>query len=566
MSRAREATIAAVRAVGRVPVLIIGAGINGAGLFRDLSLQGVDCLLVDRGDICAGASAAPSRLIHGGIKYLETGEFRLVAQSTLERNLLLRNAPHYVRPLETVVPVQSWFGGIIPSLRRFLGLTAKLRDRGLLVTALGLALYDWLGRNARSMPRHRLALRRASLRRFPAMNPNIVATGTYYDARITQPERLGLELVLDGLRENPGARALNHVAVEGCADGAVMLHDRIGGARFAVVPRIVINAGGAWIDRINASLGVESHYIGGTKGSHLVVDSPPLLRALDGRMVYFGAADGRVCLAYPFMGHVLIGSTDIRADDPDAALCEPAEQDYMLSVMREIFPAIALGARDVLYRYCGVRPLPYSTSSDPGDISRDHSIRQDTLPGGGPVLSLIGGKWTTFRGFAEEVADRVLTMLETPRRASTRTCAIGGGAGLPADEAARAAWMARVASAHGLDAARVAILLERYGSTAESVAAWCAAGPDRALASLADYSVREIGRLCQEEMAETLADLLFRRTDVALSGRLTRAVAAETAAIAAPALGWSDARAGDELNAVLTLARQHGVRLDREAA
>jgi glycerol-3-phosphate dehydrogenase len=157
-------------------------------------------------------------------------------------------------------------------------------------------------------------------------------------------------------------------------------------------------------------------------------------------------------------------------------------------------------------------------------------------------------------------------VLGQPRRASTRRRAIGGGLDLPTDDAARAAWIGRVGAAHGLGPARVAGLLERYGSTAEAVAAWCAAGPDRALATLADYSAREIARLCQEELVGTLADLLFRRTDVALSGRLTRAVVAEMAAIAAPALGWSDARAEAEQAAVLTLARRHGVRLDRAAA
>ena len=129
------------------------------GVFRDLAMQGVDCLIVDKGDWCSGASAAPSRLIHGGLKYLETGEFRLVAESTTERNLLLRNAPHLVKPLPTVVPIHAYFSGVIPSIKRFFRLKAKLADRGLLVVELGLALYDWLGRKHVVMPRHRLALR-----------------------------------------------------------------------------------------------------------------------------------------------------------------------------------------------------------------------------------------------------------------------------------------------------------------------------------------------------------------------------------------------------------------------
>ena len=165
----RADVINALRSRPRVPVTIIGGGINGAGVFRDLSLQGIDCLIIDKADFCAGASAAPSRLIHGGVKYLETGEFRLVAQSTLERNLLLRNAPHFVKPLRTVLPIYSYLGGSWASLLRFLGLRAPIKDRGALVVELGLALYDFLGRRHRVMPRHSLSFRRRSLERLPGI-------------------------------------------------------------------------------------------------------------------------------------------------------------------------------------------------------------------------------------------------------------------------------------------------------------------------------------------------------------------------------------------------------------
>src|ERR1700722_13737165 len=139
----RKARLAEIQSKGEVDVLIIGAGVNGAGLFRDLCEQGVDCLIIDKADFGSGTSAAPSRLIHGGLKYLETGEFRLVAQSTLERNLLLRNAPHLVRPLETVLPIHSYFGGIVMSALRFFGVKSKLADRGAIISKLGLAIYDF---------------------------------------------------------------------------------------------------------------------------------------------------------------------------------------------------------------------------------------------------------------------------------------------------------------------------------------------------------------------------------------------------------------------------------------
>src|SRR5574343_1346234 len=183
--------------VAEYDAIIIGAGINGCGTFRDLALQGLRVLLLERGDICQGASAASSRLMHGGLKYLETGEFRLVRESLTERNMLLSTAPHYVHPLECVVPVTSTFGGIAGSMARFFGLEARINDRGYVITGLGLALYDLYGRALRSMPKHRM-LRRAQLRRLiPDLAAPITGAGIYYEGQITHAERLGLELVLD---------------------------------------------------------------------------------------------------------------------------------------------------------------------------------------------------------------------------------------------------------------------------------------------------------------------------------------------------------------------------------
>ena len=543
------------------PVVIVGGGINGAGLFRDLCLQGVDCLLAEAEDFCAGASAGPSRLIHGGIKYLETGEFRLVRQSTLERNLLLKNAPHYVKPIETVLPIPSWFGGIVPSIIRFFGGKTKLTDRGLVITKLGLEMFDVFGRHHRGMPRHALALRAATRKAFPDMADWVAATATYFDARVTHAERLGLELVLDGLAARPtSSLAINHLALEGAAGGALALRDRITGGAYHVTAEVVVNAAGAWIDKANAALGLDTRYIGGHKGSHLVVDNPRLLAALDGKMVYFGASDGRVALLYPFMGHVLIGSTDIPVEDPDSATCSDAERDYMLGTVREIFPGIPVFTDQVIYTYCGVRPLPCSEGLDPGAVSRDHSIRTDRLPGTAiPVHSLIGGKWTTFRGFAAEAADLVLADLGRRRTSSTDLEPIGGGRDFPRTEAAKRALLARLTTL-GASPARAQVLLDRYGTRALVLAERCAARQDTPLETLPDYSRAEIGYLLEREMVEGLADLVFRRTDIALSGRLTPAVARELADLASETLGWSERRCADELARLAhTAATRHGL-------
>ena len=538
----------------RYDVVILGGGINGAGVFRDLSLQGVNCLLVDSGDFCAGASAAPSRLIHGGIKYLETGEFRLVAQSTLERNLLLRNAPHYVKPIETVLPIRSWFGGIMPSLLRFFGGRAKLNDRGVLITKLGLELFDFLGRRKRMLPRHSMAFGRSVHAAFPEMAGDIVATATYFDAKVTFAERLGLELLLDGMEANTGSLAINHCALTGTIGASLQLQDRLGGQSHLVEADVVINAAGAWIDRVNASLGLTTAYIAGAKGSHLILDNPQLHQALAGKMVYFGASDGRVGLLYPFLGHVLVGSTDVPVADPDLAVCEDSERDYMLAIVREVFPRIALAADQVKYVYCGVRPLPRSQSQDPGAVSRDHSIVQDRMAGSEvPVYSLIGGKWTTFRGFAAEAADRALAHLARPRRMSTEMEPIGGGRNFPSNTGERAKAIDDMA-ALGLGRERCATLLDRYGSRAMRIAKHCAAIGDVPLSDVAGYSQPEIGFIFQNELTGRLADVVFRRTDIALSGRLNPEVAREVAMIGAQALGWDARRVADEISDVSHIA------------
>lgn len=508
-----------------IDVLVLGGGINGCGAFRDLCAQGVDCLLLERDDFCAGASAASSRLMHGGLKYLETGEFRLVRESAEERNRLLRNAAHYVSPLPTILPLRSRFGGILPSILRFFRLNAKMNDRGSLITRLGLTLYDVFGRKFRVMPNHRMLSRSRLDQTVSGLDPEIIGAGLYYEGRISHAERLGLELILDGEQFNPRSRALNHVSVEGQKDGVVTYtHD---GRSRLVRPKVIINAAGAWIDSVNQVLGIQGKLMGGSKGAHLVVDHPALLDALNGHMVYFGTADGRVNLVYPFMGRVLVGSTDIKIEEPDAAVCDDREADYLRGVVAEIFPDFPITEEQILHRFSGVRPLP-SAEGDIGMVTRDHSIVEKALPEGTSVLCLIGGKWTTFRRFSEQVTDRVLTRLGRTRKRGTEDMQIGGGRNYPSPEE-RAGWMAQCASRYGLPVERVGVLLKRYGTRATLIAAEL--GDDRPLRTQGDYSVEELAWIIRNERVGTLDDLLHRRTTIAISGALTAEVRQEAAEI-----------------------------------
>ncbi|WP_267554568.1 glycerol-3-phosphate dehydrogenase/oxidase [Rhizobium rhizogenes] len=554
---------------GDVDVVIIGAGVNGAGLFRDLCAQGVNCLIVDKSDFGSGTSAAPSRLIHGGLKYLETGEFGLVAQSALERNLLLKNAPHCVEPLPTFVPIFSWTRGIWAALRTLTGSTTAPRSRGALLVKIGLALYDFFGSRNRVMPRHRFLLKRRALKEMPYVTPDIVAGGIYYDAKISRPERLVYELVSDGLRTNEKSLAANATRLVSALEG-ILTFQRADGYAFSVKPKLVINAAGPWIDHVNAALGAPSHMIGGTKGSHILLDHPELVRSLNGHMIYFEADDGRICLVYGYLGQALVGSTDIPCDDPDNVRCEEPEIEYFLDSVRSLLPGLRFEREQVTYSYSGIRPLPASDASSPGLISRDHSAPVVEAEAGRPfpVISLVGGKWTTFRGFAEEVADTVLKRLQRTRKTSTERLAIGGGQDFPITSNERASWIRAIAAKTGAEASRVDELLGRYGTTAAAILAHHSDYADSTRISGAPrHSALEIDWIARQELVVHLSDIVFRRTTLAIEGLLTMQGLHEIGAIAAKALHWDGQRLAKEIDDVVTsLSKFHGQTLTEESA
>jgi glycerol-3-phosphate dehydrogenase len=552
-----------------IDVVIVGAGVNGAGLFRDLCEQGVNCLIADKSDFGSGTSAAPSRLIHGGLKYLETGEFRLVAQSTLERNLLLKNAPHFVTPLPTLIPIFSWTRGVWAAARTFLGAKTAPRSRGAVLIKIGLQMYDYYGAKHRVMPTHSMISRAKALKDISALTPSIVALGAYYDAKVSMPERLVFELVTDGVAANPRSAAINYAELVSQENGLLTFRRPDGGVT-QVRPRIVVNAAGPWIDEVGARLGHPAKMIGGTKGSHLLLRHDDLVKSLNGRMIYFEADDGRICLVYEYHGLALVGSTDIPADNPDSVGCDDEETDYLLQSLTSLLPGFRFDRSQIVYAYAGIRPLPASNASIPGLISRDHSspVAEPSEERPFPIISLIGGKWTTFRGFAEEVADKLLTRLGVTRRVSTQALPIGGGRDFPEDSAKRGKWIAAANQETGMAPARLGVLLGRYGTTALAVAKHIAAFPtDQPLTRLTDYSRGEIDYLARREWVERLTDIVMRRTSLAITGSVERSDLAEIAEIAGAALGWSEERRAWEVEAaVAELSRRHAYRFDRQSS
>ncbi|AQY01415.1 glycerol-3-phosphate dehydrogenase/oxidase [Microbacterium foliorum] len=561
-SSPERAEVRAVRESGRTSVLVIGAGINGISTFRDLALQGVDVLLVERGDFASGASAASSHMIHGGIRYLENGEFRLVRESVEERNGLLKIAPHYVKPLETTIPIYSTFSGILSAPLRFLThKSGKPQERGAFLIKVGLTIYDTFSRDGGMVPRHRFLGRKRSLAELPSLDPNIKYTATYYDASMHDPERLALDVLQDGRAAHPGAVALNYVEAIARDGKKIVLRDRESGTEFSVAADVVVNASGPWTDLTNDALGNDTRFMGGTKGSHIVLDHPELLEATRGREIFFEHSDGRIVLIYPLKGRVLVGTTDIDADPREAAVCTEEEIDYFFDLIHHVFPTIDVTREQIVFNFSGIRPLPRHEDTAPGFVSRDYRIEVDDK-GAAPLVSLVGGKWTTFRALGESLSDVVLDLIGRTRTVSTAGRAIGGGRDFPRTEKARRIWIQENLSGAGDRAER---LLARYGTRAAQVWEFIEQGDDAPLAG-DDLSTRELAWMVENEMVARLQDVVMRRTSIAFTGHADADVLEELAAALAPLLHWDRARQDAELDQTRTMLNErHGLQISSRA-
>ena len=525
-----------------VPVLIIGGGINGLGVFRDLALQGVHVLLVDQADFCSGTSAASSRMVHGGIRYLENGEFRLVEEAVHERNRLIQNAPHYVKPLATTIPIFTRFSGFLNAPMKFLGMLTKPAERGSYIIKMGLMLYDSYTGKSATVPKHQFWGTKKSLQHFPEMNPEIVNTATYYDGSMRDAERIAIEVMLDGERINADAHALNYVAASGAGRDSVTLTDRETGDTLTVKPQLVINAAGPWIDFVNKAMGNDTNFIGGTKGSHIVVNNQRLFEATRGHEIFFENEDGRIVLIYPLAGRVIVGTTDLYIEDPADAVCTEDEIDYFLEFSKVVFPSIEIKREEIVYSFSGVRPLPTSDANSTGQISRDHHNRI-IEPGDlydFPIFNLVGGKWTSFRAFSEQVTDATLDRLGEIRVDSTDQRPIGGGKDYPLEDEDQEAWIQALAKETETSAERIGMLFDRYGTGAREIALFCADGDDRPLTHAPDYSEREVIWITRTEKVMHINDLLQRRSLLAITGQISAGLLHEMAAIIGNELGWSE--------------------------
>ena len=510
-------------------VAVVGAGVNGAGVARDAAMRGLRVLLLDKGDVGAGTTAWSTRLIHGGLRYLEHGEVGLVRESLRERERLLRLAPHLVRPLPLLIPLYAG------------------ARRGPLTVRAGMLAYDLLSPD-KTLPRHRMLSREEALRRAPALEPHgLRGAALYYDAQVEFPERLALENALSARAH--GATVLTYgrvrrLLVEAGAARGVEFEDLLGGGTRAARARVVVNVAGPWVDEVlrGADGLAPRRLIGGTKGSHVVVEpfagAPPVALYAEAR------EDGRPFFVIPWNGRYLVGTTDTRfAGDLDHVTADEREVEYLLREANRLLPGARLTREAVLYTYAGVRPLPFDGARSEAAVTRRH-FAHDHAPGVRGLFSVVGGKLTTYRSLAEQTVNLVFRQLGRPApRCATAREPLPGGADFEE-------FAARFKRTSALPPAARERLLRIYGARAAEVEKLSL--EDERLGETFSASTgaiaAEVVFAFRHEAAETLADCLWRRTMVALGGACLGAEDAERAALVARThLGWSETRAAREL-------------------
>jgi glycerol-3-phosphate dehydrogenase len=517
----------------RFDVIVIGAGINGAAIARDAAMRGMSVCLLEKDDLASGTSAWSSRLIHGGLRYLEHREVGLVRESLRERERLLRNAPHLVSPLPMVVPIHEG---------------AK---RGPFLIRAGMVLYDILSFD-KSLPLHRMLSPEKAIARIPALDPNgLEGAAVYYDAQATFAERLVVENVasayLHGAQVATRARVTG-ILMEGAVVRGVEVHDEVHGTAHRILGRIVINVAGPWVDRVLARAPngqVDTRYIGGTKGSHVLIDR--FEGAPTDAIYYESRTDRRPILVIPFNGMIMLGSTDLRYDgDLDRVVASDAEIDYLLNEANELFAEIRLTPNDVRFSYAGIRPLPRQPKGSTAEITRRHVIK-DHAPNARGLWSIIGGKLTTHRSLAEQVVTRAVRTLGREADCETADMPLPGAAGINFSSFRRS--VATSVEAVGIHERSAYRLADLYGRRADDIVALVRAAPE--LAAIVDpYSgaiAAEAVHAVREEAALSLADILLRRTMIAYGPHAGIGPDEQILATAGKALGWTKPRQKKEL-------------------
>jgi len=508
----------------RFHVIVIGGGINGVAIARQCARAGRRTLLVEQHDFAAGTTSRSTRIIHGGLRYLEHADIGQVRESLRERRWLLQEYPHLVHPLKFL-----------------LALDGKSR-RSALAVRTGLWLYRRLGnaqRGADGTRTEQVRLERLldAGRRFSVFN--------FDDAQCEFPERLVAEWLVEAIEA--GAVARNHTQVLGVeihnrrATG-VSLRDQLSGKEERVEATWIINATGPWADGIckTSNIHTENPMVGGVRGSHIVL---PRFAGATGAAVYSEAVDGRPIFVIPWNEQVLVGTTEVPdGNDPGRVQPSTDEIEYLLQSLLHLFPRVAVSRADIHYAFAGVRPLPFSPKKDPSAVSRKHYLHNHSADGAAQMLSVIGGKLTTAGSLARECAARIGVTITPPSLAVVTEDKVD-----PALEQ----WAVEVAEAGGISGDTARGIVEWYGKRALAVARGARASAEmRApLCPHTSHVAAEAVDAFSNECAATLADVLLRRVPVALGACWSSSCSREAATRIATAIGWSEERTALELEA-----------------
>lgn len=535
-------------------LVVIGGGIVGAGVARDAALRGLSVALFEKADYGGGTTSGSTRLIHGGLRYLEMFDFRLVRLDLREREILLRIAPHLVKPLEFLLP--------------FYGLNPFHRTR----MRAGLFLYDLLSYD-KSLPSRKNLTRGEVIRREPHLSKRgLKGAAAYYDAQASLPERLCLENILDACAH--GARAYNYAEVTGAireGDGlagvrsvgsvgggrvtGVRVRDRLtntdadGADDVEVRARFVVNASGPWFDRVEGALtGDLKRHIRTTKGIHIAV--PPMIKSA---MALESAVDGRLVFAIPWLGYTWIGTTDTDFDDDPANVrADRADVDYLLRSMRPYFKD--LDASRIYFTNAGVRALVMEEGSE-SSVSRLHKISDEAEARRRGLIEILGGKLTGYRAIAEEVTDLACRLLDRREKCSTAETPLPGargpgaaGGGIGATGGTRGA-LPVITGAAPVAREVVAHLEARYGTRSADILHLIAADPALGAPVAPGYPeiIAQVIFAAREEHAVLLDDVMQRRTSLGFSRDQGQAAVRAVARWLALELGWSDSRREAEI-------------------
>lgn len=508
-------------------LIVIGGGINGAGIALDAAMRGLDVLLLEAVDFGCATSAWSTRLIHGGLRYLEYAEIGLVYESLHERRRLRQNAPHLVKPLRITIPIY------------------RGAKRGRTLIKLGMLAYDVLSWG-KAMPRHRMLSPDELLAEVEGLNTEgLVGGAQYYDAQVSYIERLVLEIVLAASQH--GAEVRNYSPVTGiqCGDDGehrVRYQDHSGEEQIVTAP-VVINAAGPWVDAVlELSDEPSRRLMGGTVGSHIVVGT--FEGAPENALYVEARADSRPIFVVPWNQQYLIGTTDIRIEgDPRDARASDEEIDYLIAEANRVFPLAGLSTSDINFTYAGVRPLPYQKKGPESAITRRHIIHKHKGRARG-IISIIGGKLTTYRNLAEQAVDQVGKLLKRRLGGSpTRDERLPGAVDLDAAAAV-------LDELDDLSDAGRQRLLTIYGGRLDRLARIVFEEPELGNALDTERTVigAEVALAVREEFARDLTDIVHRRTMVGLSENLGAHITLAMATIAADELGWDSAEAERQLS------------------